>query len=122
MTDEISVDIAAAMAEDYSPRRDQRRRNSLTNEDLDAISAIVEATLRHRRHDDADCRFSGITPEDLKAMVEAHKKFNAAMDDSKSIVRRFVVVLILTSISGVAIYGWWAKLTDTVKKSIIPGN
>jgi len=104
------------------PEQYRTRRNSLTNEDLDAISAIVEATYKKRQHGAEDCRFGDITPEDLKDMVDVFKEFKAAMSDSKKIVRRFLVMLILTSITGAAIYGWWAKVSDAAKQAILPGK
>jgi len=118
--------------EQYRPRR-----NNLTNEDLDAISAIVEATYKKRQHGAEDCRFGDILPEDLKYMVDvfkefkaedlkdmvdAFKEFKAAMADSKKIVRRFIVVFILTSISGAAIYGWWTRISDAAKQAVLPGK
>lgn len=77
--------------------------------DVEAIAKAINT-----RHE--SCKFKDIEPGDLKAMVESHKKFNHAMDDSKAVVRRFFLVLVLTGISGYAIYGWWAKIVDTVKK------
>jgi len=110
-----------------------RRRNNLTNEDLDAIAAIIEATHRSRRHEAEDCRFGristedlnnmvsafkGINPDDLKNMISAFNKFTVVMADNRTVVRRFFLVLVLTGVSGLTIYGYWAKITDTVKKAI----
>ena len=119
------------------PEHYKTRRNSLTNEDLDAISAIVEATHKKRQHGAEDCRFGDITPEDLKNMVDAFKgvnpedlkdvvdvfkEFKAAMSDSKKIVRRFFVMLVLSSITGAVIYGWWSRISDAAKQAILPGK
>jgi len=43
------------------------------------------------------------------------------MDDNRTVVRRFVLVLILTGVAGTTIYGYWAKFTDAVKKVVAGG-
>ena len=99
----------------------RRRRNSLTNEDLDAITAIIEAIIYKQQHNDIHCRFAAIQPGDLKAMVDAHKKFTIMMDDNRTVIRRFFLFLILTGVAGTTIYGYWAKFTDAVKKVVAGG-
>lgn len=92
-------------------------RRRFSDSDIEAlVKAIKTAQGEH------ECRFDGIAPDDLKAMVDAHRSFNAALSDSKAIVRRFFIVLVLTGVSGYAVYGWWGKLIDTVKKSISGGQ
>lgn len=78
------------------------------------VAAIAKAINTHHE----GCRFIDIKAEDLRAMVESHKKFNVAMDDSKTVARRFFLILVLTAISGYAIYGYWAKIGDHIKKAI----
>lgn len=112
----MSTDQAIITQDEY-PRKDRRRKN-LTEEDLLSISEIIDDVLRKRVHTDAACRFVGITPEDLRAMVEAHKKFNAAMEDSKTIVRRFVVYAILAGMGGIALVGWWETVAKHIKKTV----
>jgi len=103
------------MTKDVGTASSERRQSILTGSDLEAISTIVEDVIQQREgHTAAGCRFIGVAPEDLREMVEAHKKFNAAMEDSKSIVRRFVVVFILTGLSGIFVVGWWEKVKRAV--------
>jgi len=113
---EESTDVIFVHPEDE--HKYQKRRNSLTDDDLDGIWAIVDAVLKQHAHNTENCRFGDITPADLKAMVEAHKSFNAAMKDSKTVVRRFIIIAMLGGATGIAIYGWWSKVVDTVKKSL----
>jgi len=94
------------------------RRNSLTPEDLEDITAIFES-IQHKKHSVEDCRFSSITPEELRVIIEGNKKFNAIMDDSKSIIRRFFTVLILSGLSGIIIAGVWSKFSASVKRVIV---
>jgi len=117
MTEEIEVYAGRS----YEDRAGSRRRYNLTNEDLEAITAIVEAVVYKQQHTDMNCRFAAIQPGDLKAMVDAHKKFTIMMDDNRTVVRRFVLVLILTGVAGTTIYGYWAKFTDAVKKVVAGG-
>jgi len=104
MTEE--VDIYAGHS--YGDRAGSRRRYNLTNEDLEAITAIIEAVVYKQQHTDEQCRFAAIQPGDLKAMVDAHKKFTLMMDDNRTVVRRFFLVLILTGVAGTTVYGYWA--------------
>jgi len=99
----------------------KKRRNSLTNEDLNAITAIVETIIYKKQHTDISCRFAAIQPDDLKAMVDAHKKFTIIMDDNRAVVRRFFLVLVLTGVAGTTIYGYWAKVTEAIKKVVAGG-
>ena len=117
MTEELEVYAGHG----FSDRAGSRRRFNLTNEDLEAITAIVEAVVYKQQHTDMNCRFAAIQPGDLKAMVDAHKKFTIMMDDNRTVVRRFVLVLILTGVAGTTIYGYWAKFTDAVKKVVAGG-
>ena len=117
MAEERGMEVIVSH-EEYSGNERRRRKQNLTEEDLTNIAVMIEKVLQHKVHSDAACRFVGITPDDLRTMVESHKKFNSAMDDSKSIVRRFVIVLILTSLSSVIIFGFWEKVISTVKKAL----
>lgn len=121
MAEERGMEVLAPHEDDPHSHFHRRRKN-LTEEDLDSVADILEEILRQRsNYGESHCRFINISPADLKAMVEAHKKFSAAMDDSKVIVRRFIILSILTGMGGIAIFGWWAKVVDTVKKAL-PGG
>jgi hypothetical protein len=84
------------------------------------LATIVEAVKTAGHHE--FCRFSDIEPGDLKAMVDAHKRFNETMTDSKAVVRRFFIFLVLTGVSGFTIIGWWSEVVDKAKKAIAGGN
>jgi hypothetical protein len=90
---------------------------ALSTQDL---ATIVEAVKTAGHHE--FCRFGDIEPGDLKAMVDAHKRFDAAMTDSKTVVRRFFIFLVLTGASGFAVIGWWSEVVDKVKKAIAGGS
>lgn len=107
------------MEEVYDHEKYQKRQNSLTADDLASITSIIEDTVGRRvPHAGITCRFGDITHEDLKAMVDSHKKFSAAMDDSKTIARRFLVISILTGMGGIALIGWWETVVNNVKKAL----
>lgn len=90
---------------------------ALSAQDLATIVEAVKSTGHHE-----NCRFDGIEPGDLKAMVDAHKRFNATMMDSKAVVRRFFIFLVLTGVSGFTVIGWWSEVVDKVKKAISGGS
>ena len=118
MADEMR-DVTIIETEEYDHDKFQRRQNSLTEKDLENITSIIEDTVGRRvPHAGATCRFGDITHEDLKAMVDSHKKFSAAMDDSKTIARRFLVISILTGMGGIALIGWWETVVNNVKKAL----
>ena len=112
MTEEVEVYAGRS----YDDRAGSRRRYNLSNDDLEAITAIVEAVVYKQQHTDSNCRFAAIHPGDLKAMVDAHKKFTVMMDDNRTVVRRFFLVLVLTAVAGTTVYGYWAKFVEAVKK------
>lgn len=56
-----------------------RRRNNLTDED---INRIVSAMALHTQ----SCKFDGVNPDDLKEAVEFYKNFNELMKNSKKTV------------------------------------
>ena len=97
------------------------RRNALTQEDLENITSIFESIYDKKiqnYHSNENCRFIDIKIEDLKAMIDAHKRFNAMMDDNKAIVRRYILVVLLTGMSGLTVYGFWGKIADAIKKAM----
>jgi len=111
------------MSEDSQDKVYRPRQNTLTESDLQNITSIFEA-IHHSRYQNEqhNCRFGNITPEDLTAMVSAHKKFSAAMDDSKTIARRFFLMLILTGVSGLTIKGYWQEIVTVVKRALSAGQ
>lgn len=113
---------------DEPGRKFVKRESNLTEQDIEKISLVVSSIVESVLHNkDAnrpphDCRFANIEPKDLTDMVNTFKKFDAAMDDSKTVVRRFVLVLVLTGLSGLTLIGYWTKITDLAKKAISGGN
>jgi hypothetical protein len=121
------------MVGDRDGEQYHERRNSLTEEDLANITSIFEA-IQHRGH--TDCRFSGIEPKDLKEMIESykafaminpselkemiasHKTFVASVKDSKTVVRRFLIIGFLTALSGLTVAGVWARIAEMARKAI----
>jgi hypothetical protein len=95
----------------------QARRNALTQEDLENITSIFDKKIQNY-HGDEHCRFIDIKVDDLMAMINAHKRFNAMMDDNRAIVRRYVLIVLLTGMSGLTVYGFWSKIADAVKRAI----
>ena len=60
-------------------------------------------------------------------MVDAHKRFNVAMGDSKKVVRRFFLVLFLSIATGLALggstssSGLWKKIM-ILCKNLVTGD
>jgi len=92
------------------------RQNVLTESDAALIKAIVESVLHAREasHAESDCRFATIKPADLEEAVKFYRKINEALDDSKSVVRRTIITLIIVSVSGLLGLGVMANIKKTV--------
>lgn len=100
----------------HAEKQYHERRNVLTESDAELIKAIVESVLHAKSSncDNHECRFEAVNPEDLEEAVKFYRKFNEAMDDSKSVVRRTVITLIVAGVSVLLGVGFWAN----VKKSV----
>jgi len=66
-------------------------RRSTVISDAD-IERIVDRLIERRQHIE-DCRFIGITPEEVKESVLFAKNFNHAMSSSKKIIWNTILVL-----------------------------
>jgi hypothetical protein len=96
------------------------RQNALTDSDIAVLTQIFNSVIDAKMHNNPHiCRLQVIELGDLKAMVDAHKKFSAAMDDSKTIIRRYILIFVLTGMSGLTLYGYWAKVKDAMKSILL---
>jgi hypothetical protein len=94
----------------------QDRRQSSIHISDESVARIAAAISQDKGH--TDCRFSDIELDDMREAVNFVKNFNVAMRDSRTVVRRFFLVASLTAGSGYMVYGYWAKITDTIRKLI----
>lgn len=94
----------------------QERQYVLTEADAELIKAIVESVMHDKASNCTEhtCQFEAVNPDDLEEAVKFYRKFNEAMDDSKSVVRRAIIVLIVGGISALLGVGFWANVKKTV--------
>lgn len=83
----------------------ERRKRSLTDADIEAF----RKALRDTDHQ-ASCRFMAIDPEEMKEMLTFYRKFNEALNDSKQTIRKTVLVLTISALTGMTVIGFWAKV------------
>lgn len=72
----------------------------------DDVTKLVTA-LRPEIH---VCRFGDIDPDDMRHSVEFFKNVNAAMTDTKSIIRKTLIVLFIGGIVSLVGLGVWEKI------------
>lgn len=82
----------------------------------DDILAISVAIREHNEEHFRICRFGTTDPDDLHEAIIFYRKFNEAMDESKSVVRKTVLVMLITGIAGILGVNIWSK----IKAAIIP--
>jgi len=96
-----------------------QRQNSLTQSDIETITAIFEsiqdARDRNHREHMASCRFGSITQEEMTETVKFCKNANEMISDTKSTARRFLIVAVMTLLLGFAVAGFWARTLEKVK-------
>lgn len=78
----------------------ERRRRNFTDEDLEILSGI----LRKSNSVDCICRFDDITQEDMREAIRFAKNMNEAMESSKRVVWKTVLILGTTLI--LSLLGW----------------
>lgn len=78
---------------------DERRKCVLTELDIERIADTIES---HRHQ----CRYE-IDPAEFRDLIAFVKSFKASMDDSKAIVRRFVIGALLAALSGLIGFKTW---------------
>lgn len=72
-----------------------------------SIKAIVKAEQAAAIEEHV-CRYD-ISPEDLGEVVRFFKAFSSAVEDSKTVVRRALLVFFLLGFLGLAGLGFWTK-------------
>lgn len=104
------------MVDAAGPEEYHRRRNNLTAGDEELIRSIVES-VHYAREQNAPhyCQFNDINPDDLKAMVTTFKKVDAVMDDSKTVIRRTVLGIIVLALFALLTKGFWANIKEMLK-------
>lgn len=102
--------------EEREGKQYHERQYVLTEADAELIKAIVESVLHSKASNGTThgCRFEAVNPDDLEEAVKFYRKFNEAMDDSKSVVRRAIIVLIVGGFSALLGVGFWANIKKTV--------
>lgn len=93
--------------EHHLERIENRRARNLTDDD---VAAIVEAISNQNHH---ACRFSRIDTEVMEEAIKFYQKMNKIMDDSKGIVGKTILVLLVTALCGIMFSG---AITELIKK------
>jgi len=94
--------------EHHLERIENRRSRNLTDEDVEAIASAIFS-----KQNDHPCRFARIDPEILEEACKFYQKMNKIMDDSKGIVAKTILVLLVTAICGIMFSG---AVTELIKK------
>jgi hypothetical protein len=81
-----------------------RRKRSLSDCDIDAIVAAIVA------HDHANCKFDGVTRDELFEAVKFFKNFNDTVKSSKKTVLNAFLILLITSLISLTAFGAFVKL------------
>lgn len=89
---------------------------SLSDSDVQRIVAEIIKQTNSQKEGDEDgeekenpCRFEGISPEELKEVVKFIRNVNGAMSDTKKIIRRAIILFLLSSMGIVLGLGIVAK-------------
>lgn len=70
-----------------------------------SLKSIIKTEQEAANH---PCRYD-ISPEDLGEVVRFFKAFSSAVEDSKTVVRRALLVFFLLGFLGLAGLGFWTK-------------
>lgn len=86
----------------------------LSDDEIDRIAeAVTDRVLGH------PCRFSGISESELQATVKLANNVEKVLSESGSVVRKFILTLLLIGISsvvGTGFVSWLKSLKDVVPK------
>lgn len=86
----------------------ERRQRTLTEADVELITTIVKQCVAKPELDHF-CKFEGIDPEMAKEAIRFFKSYTEALQDTKSTVRKFLVVTILTALTALLGAGIYVK-------------
>ena len=86
----------------------ERRARTLTDADIDEIVHQINKS----KH--LDCRFEGISVEDLEEAVKFYKNFNAFMADSRNTIWKALLVLGVGGTIGLIVLGVYAKIKENI--------
>jgi len=75
-------------------------------DDTDIVK-LVDA-LKAAGH--SPCRFELVDPADLRHSIEFYKRMNTALDDSKNIIWRTIIVLLVSGIIALIGFGLFEKI------------
>jgi hypothetical protein len=81
-----------------------RRKRSLSDCDIEAIVAAIVA------HDHQNCKFDGVTRDDLLEAVKFYKNFNDTVNSSKKTVLNAFLIMLITSLISLTAFGAFMKL------------
>lgn len=87
----------------------EQRKNSLTAADLSKVGELIATALANQQATQHICRYH-IAPEDMDELMKFIKSFKAAVDDSKSMARRWMIGMALAIISGLIGFNTWKQL------------
>lgn len=98
------------MTTEHSPNRPEleRRHRNLTDADIKEL--VIQ--INEAKH--LNCRFDGISNDDLKEAVKFYKNFNSFMEESKSTIWKAVLVLGVGGTLTLLILGLITKLKGDV--------
>ena len=86
----------------------ERRARSLTDADI----AEIVAQINKSKH--LDCRFEGISVEDLEEAVKFYKNFNKFMSESSSTIWKALLVIGVGGTIGLIVLGAYAKIKENI--------
>ena len=82
---------------------ERRKKRTLTDEDIDALAIAITT------HQDKHCRYS-ISPERLESAVKFFENINGVLEDSKNVIRRALLTLVVVTLAGLVFVGAWYRL------------
>lgn len=106
------------MSEEKEVTKD-RRKSSLTEADLLAISAVIKqhsnCNLGWTTDEVAEFRKHGLTTEELDVI----KKFVGLFNKSANVIGTVILSAIGAAIVAVITKGWWASLASGIKQGVV---
>jgi hypothetical protein len=82
---------------------ERRKKRTLTDEDINAL-AVAISDLQ-----DKHCRYQ-ISSERLESAVRFFENINGVLEDSKNVVRRALLTLVVVTLAGLVFIGAWYRL------------